>query len=270
MQKIDLDTVFKSKNPSLYKLVPNFVMRYLKKIVHQKEINDFLDEHGHLTGNEYTTQVLKTLEIAYNVNFTTPIDKDKKYILTSNHPLGGADGIILIDYFSRYFKKVLFPVNDLLLHMHNVKEFFVPINKHGKQSREVAELMNRAFESDAQILLFPAGLVSRRKKSIIRDPEWKKNFIFRAKKYQRDIIPIHISGRNSNFFYRLANLRTTLRIKTNIEMLYLSDELFKHRGEKITVTVGEPISHKVFDSKKTTNQWAEYVKNKVYDLDKKR
>lgn len=269
MREIDLDAVFKDKNPKLYKLLPKFVMQYLKRIVHQKEINDFLKEHGELMGNEYTKQVLKTLEIEYTVEFTKPITKDKKYILASNHPLGGADGIILLDYFSRYFDKVKFPVNDLLLHMHNVKEFFVPINKHGKQSKQVAQLMNEAFESDAQILLFPAGLVSRRKKRIIRDPQWRNNFIFKARKYKRDIVPIHISGSNSNFFYNLANIRTFLGVKTNIEMLYLSDELFKHKGQKIKITVGKPIKHETFDKTKTADEWSEYVKNEVYDLVKK-
>lgn len=266
MQEIDLDAVFKGKNPRLYRLLPRFVMQYLKRIVHQREINDFLREYGHLMGNDYTKQVLKTLEIEYEVEFTEPISKDKKYIIVSNHPLGGADGILLIDYFSRFFQKVLFPVNDLLLHLHNVKDFFIPINKHGKQSKEVAQLMNNAFESDAQILLFPAGLVSRRKKGIVRDTEWKKNFILRAIKYKRDVIPVHVTGSNSSFFYNLANIRAFLGIKTNIEMLYLSDELFKHRGKKIKVTVGKPIDYKTFDKTKNANEWSEYVKQKVYSL----
>lgn len=266
MQKIDLDSVFIKKNPRLHKLLPSFVLNYLKKVVHQEELNDFIGEHGEKTGLDFTKSALETLRITYDVSFEEPLDKTKKYILTSNHPLGGPDGIILLDYFGRYFDKVLFPVNDILLEIKNVSEFFVPINKHGAQSRKAAQLMDEAFASDAQILLFPAGLVSRKKRGVIKDLEWKKTFVARAKKYERHVVPVHISGRNSSFFYNLANIRTFFKIKYNIEMLYLADELFKQQGKNFEIKVGKPINYNTFDKSKAPQQWAEYVRKKVYDL----
>ncbi|PID88956.1 MAG: glycerol acyltransferase, partial [Bacteroidia bacterium] len=185
----------------------------------------------------------------------------------ANHPLGGADGIILIDYFSRFFDKVLFPVNDILMEVENMSDIFLPVNKHGSQSRVGAKLMEEALASDAQMLFFPAGLVSRKKKGgKIEDLEWKKHFITKAVKHNRDIVPIFITGRNSNFFYNLANLRSFFGIKANLEMLYLSDELFKQKGKKITIKVGKPLKSSIFDKSRTPEEWAKFVKDKVYNF----
>ena len=147
---------------------------------------------------------------------------------------------------------------------------FVPINKHGGQAKEAAIIIESAYKSDSTILTFPAGLVSRKQKGIIKDLEWKKSFIVKAKKHQRDIVPIHISGRNSNFFYNLANFRKFIGIKANLEMLYLVNELFKQRGKRFKITIGEPIPYESIDRSLNNNQWAEKIKNQCYDLaDKK-
>lgn len=267
MKEIDLDSVFKKKNPKLYRFIPKFVLRFLKKLIHQEELNEFIRKDGNAQGNDFTSKALKTLNITYTVDFEDDnLDKKGRYILASNHPLGGPDGIMLIDYFSRYFDKIIFPVNDILLEVENVKEFFVPINKHGAQSREAARLMDNAFASSSQILLFPAGLVSRKQKGEIKDLEWKKNFINKAIQHNRDIIPIHISGRNSNFFYNLANIRSFLKIKINFEMLLLPNELFKQKGRNFTIKVGKPIKNSTFDKTRKPDEWASFVKEKVYEL----
>lgn len=266
MKEIDIAKAFQSKNPKLFKLLPGFVIRYLKRIIHEDELNDFIKEYGNEVGNEFTKKALETLEVTYNVEFEEPLDKNGRYVLAANHPLGGPDGIILIDYFSRYFDKVVFPVNDLLMQVKNMSDYFIPINKHGVQSREGAILMEDSLASDAQILMFPAGLVSRKKKGKIQDLEWQKHFIVKAKKHKRDVVPVFITGENSNFFYNLANIRAFLGIKANIEMLYLSDELFKQRGKKFTIRIGKPIKYNTFDSSKRPVEWAAFVKEKVYNL----
>ncbi len=267
MQKIDIDSVFKKKSPRLYRCLPKFVLSYLKRIVHQNEINEFIHQYGALKGGEFTTNALKTLGISYEVEFLEDLDPNKRYFLVSNHPLGGADGIMLIDYFSRYFPKIHFPVNDILMEVENMEGIFIPINKHGSQSRKSAQLMEKALASDAQILLFPAGLVSRKKKrGGIEDLEWKKHFIAKAIQHQRDVVPIFISGENSNFFYNLAKIRSFLGIKLNLEMLYLADELFKQKGKKFQIKLGKIIKYTIFDNSLTPKEWAAFVKKEVYNL----
>jgi putative hemolysin len=264
--KIDIEKVFASKNEKVSKLLPGFIIRYLKRIIHQEELNVFLSKNHQKKGIEFANSILQELDITFEIIGLENIKPDGRYIFASNHPLGGPDGIILISIFGKYFPRIKFLVNDILMNIENLSDVFVPINKHGGQAKEAAIIIEEAYQSDATILTFPAGLVSRKQKGIIKDLEWKKSFIAKAKKHKRDIVPIHIDGRNSNFFYNLANLRKFLRIKSNLEMLYLPNELFKQRGKKFTVIVGKPISHQTFDKSLSYDQWAERIKKETYKL----
>lgn len=161
-------------------------------------------------------------------------------------------------------------MNDPILYNHgykkNVDGIFVPINKHGAQATENVRRINAMFESDVQVMSFPAGLVSRRKKGVIRDVVWQKSIITKARQTKRDIIPMHVSGRCSNFFYNLANLRKFLRIKVNLEMFFLPNESYKHRNKHFVITFGKPIPYQTFDKRFTPVQWAARVKDFSYTL----
>lgn len=264
--KIDVEKVFASKSEKLAKLLPGFIIRYLKRIIHQDELNDFLQRNHTKHGVEFADSVLEELQISFEIKGLENISKEGNYIFASNHPLGGPDGIILISIFGKFFPKIRFLVNDLLMNVTNLSDVFIPINKHGGQAKEAAKLIENAYNSDVTILTFPAGLVSRKQKGKIEDLEWKKSFIAKSVKYKRDIVPIHIDGRNSNFFYNLANLRKFLGLKSNLEMLYLPNELFKQRGRKFTIQIGKPISYQTFDKRFSYEQWAEKIKRETYKL----
>ncbi len=265
-QKIDLKKVFASKSEKVARLIPGFIISYLKRIVHQDELNDFLSKNHHKQGINFSQAVLDELSISYDIKGLDKLDKSKRYLLVANHPLGGPDGLILISIFGKHFEGIRFLVNDILMNIKNMGKVFVPINKHGGQAKNTAKIIESAYESDSSILTFPAGLVSRRQNGIIEDLEWKKSFIVKAKKHQRDIVPIHISGRNSNFFYRLANFRKWIGLKANIEMLYLVNELFKQRGKKFKITIGDPIPFDSLDRSLNHNQWAEKIRKQCYEL----
>jgi len=189
-----------------------------------------------------------------------------RFLFVANHPLGGFDGNMLIYIIRKHYPRVVFLVNDILMNLKNMDEFFIPINKHGGQSRESVKQLDEAYRSGIQIISFPSGMVSRKLKGKIQDLVWQKNFIIKAKQYQRDVIPVHISGRNSNFFYRLANVRKFLGIKWNLEMLYLIDETYKHQNKTFSFTIGKPIPYTDFDHRYTPIEWAARVRDVVYRL----
>jgi len=264
--EIDVEQVLYGKNPKLRKVVPGFFVRYLKKIVHQDEINATLKIKGHLKDNEFNEAILDMMGITYRVSGAESLPAGGRYIFVSNHPLGGLDGMVFIKELSHHYQSIKFPVNDILLYLKNYSGIFVPINKHGAQGREAARELEEAYASGSQILYFPAGLCSRRKKGVIKDLQWQKSFISKAIQHKRDVIPCYFSGRNSSFFYNLANLRTALGIKANIEMLYLADEMFRQKGKDIDLVFGEPVPWQTFDKSKSLSGWAEWVKNKTYEL----
>ena len=265
-QAIDVENVLYSKNPALKKVVPKFIVNYLKRIVHQDDINEFLRECSHLRDADMVGAFLSKFEIKFKVSGTENIPEKGRCIFVSNHPLGGLDGLVFIYELSKHFPDIKFPVNDILTNIENLSGILLPVNKHGSQGKEAARMIEDAYASDSQILYFPAGLCSRKKRGVIKDLIWHKSFISKAIQHKRDVVPAYFSGRNSNFFYNLANIRKFLGIKGNIEMLYLADEMFKQKGKEISLTFGKPIPWQTFDKSRSAPEWADWVKSKSYEL----
>jgi 1-acyl-sn-glycerol-3-phosphate acyltransferase len=265
-QKLDLEKILYSKNPSLKKVIPGFVINYLKRIVHQDELNIFLNKYGHLKDAELIEAGLKHFEIKFKVYGSEKIPGTGRYIFVSNHPLGGVDGLIFIYELSKHYPEIKFPVNDILTNIENLSGIFLPVNKHGSQGKDAAIRIEEAYSSDSQILYFPAGLCSRKKRGVIKDLQWHKSFISKAIQHKRDIVPAYFSGRNSSFFYNLSNIRKSLGIKVNIEMLYLADEMFKQKDKEIFLVFGKPIPWEIFDKTRSALEWADWVKSKSYEL----
>lgn len=265
--QIDVEGLIGSKNPKLLKLIPRFILRYVKRVIHQNEINDFLRKNNDVYNLDFANNILEMFNTSIKIVGEENIPRDGNPIIVSNHPLGGLDGIALISTVGKYRNDLVFPVNDLLLYLRNLNGIFLPINKHGRNSSDAVREFDNAFASKENALLyFPAGLCSRKIKGKIVDLEWKKTVITKAKKYQRDIVPVHFEGRNRNFFYNLANIRKFLGIKANIEMLYLPDEMYHQYNKTFTITFGKPISAATFTREKTDAEWAIWLKEEVYKL----
>jgi hypothetical protein len=251
IKTIDVQAVLRSKNPRLEKIIPSFAINYLKRIIHQDELNDFLNNWGHLKDARFIGAALEYFKISYNVLGKENIPAGGRYIFASNHPLGGLDGLVFMYELSKYFSDIKFPVNDILLNIENLSGIFLPVNKHGAQAKEAVKALDEAYASECQILYF----------------QWHKSFITKAIQHKRDIVPAFFSGRNSSFFYNLSNLRNSLGIGANIEMLYLPDEMFRQRGKDITLVFGKSIPWQTFDHSKSPAEWADWVKSKSYDLE---
>ena len=266
--RIDVEGVIGSKNPRLLKVIPSFLIRLVKKLIHQKEINQILEHHGHLKGKAFASAALGELGIKYNVHGIEKIKKKGRYIFVSNHPLGGLDGMILIEVFGEMYDNVKFVVNDLLMHIEPLKSVFVPVNKYGRQHIDNAKLILDAYSSEAQILYFPAGLCSRMTNGKIQDLNWKKSFVNQAIKHGRDIVPIFFGGRNSTFFYKFANIRKSLGIKFNYETILLPHEMFKQRNAIFDIFIGDPISHETLLNEGNPAYWSDRLRSEVYNLNR--
>ncbi len=267
--KVDLEEVIRSKNPKLLKVLPGFVIRYVKRVIHQDDLNQIIFNLKDLYNLDYVNQGLRELGASYTVEGLENIPDNGRFIFAGNHPLGGLDGLVLMSAVGRKFSNVKFIVNDLLLNLKNMDGIFVPVNKHGRQSTDYAKRIDDTYKSDGQILYFPAGLCSRKIKGKIIDLEWQRNFINKAIEYKRDIIPFYFEARNTNFFYNLANFRKKLGIKANLEMFYLVDEMFKQRSKRIHLIFGKPVPYTFFDGSKSKRQWADYIRGEVYSLGRK-
>ena len=264
---IDIDKVLREKAPKYYKYIPGFVVSYLKRIVHQEELNVFLRDSKDKVGVDFLKACLEFLDANIVVKGEENLPKEGLYTFVSNHPLGGQDGVALGYILGSFYNgKVKYMVNDLLMNLQGLAPLCIPINKTGKQAKDFPRMVEAGFASDDQLIMFPAGLCSRRQNGVIRDLDWKKTFIVKSVQTHRDVVPIHFEGRNSNFFYNLANICKFLGIKINSTTLDMWSEMLKNRHKTFTVTIGKPISWQTFDKSKTPAEWAGYVKDIVYKL----
>ncbi|MFD1550964.1 1-acyl-sn-glycerol-3-phosphate acyltransferase [Putridiphycobacter roseus] len=263
---IDLDKIINDRNPRLKKWLPNFLLNYLKKILHQKEINEIINATENLDGFEFCTYVLQQFNIKIDVHGLENIPRSGGQIFAANHPLGGMDALAIVQEMQPIRTDFKFVVNDVLLNLKPLQNLFIGVNKLGSNSKESITAFNQEFEKEQGIFVFPAGLVSRKKKNKVKDLVWKKTFISRSRKFKKDVIPVFLDGELSDFFYNLANFRERIGLKTNIEMLYLVNELFKQKNKTYPLYFGKSIPFHTFDKSKTDLEWAAYVKNKVYTL----
>lgn len=264
---IDIDKILKDKAGEKAKRVPRFLVSYLKKILHQDEINEFLVSVADKRGVDFVEACMSYLDITLEVEGKENLPKDGLCTFVSNHPLGGQDGIALGYLLGKHYDgRIKYLVNDLLMNLHGLAPLCIPINKTGSQSRDFPRMVEAGFRSDSHIIMFPAGLCSRRNNGVIKDLEWKKTFITKSVETQRDVVPIHFEGRNSDFFYNLANFCKFFGIKFNIAMLYLVDEMYKNRHKTFRVVIGKPIPWQTFNKSRPASQWAEYVRDIVYKL----
>ena len=263
---IDIEKAIKNGDSKFLKSLPDFVIRLIKRLIHEDEMNAVIHRSRHLTGVPFIKNVMDEWNMKIDIRGSENIPSGGRFVFVANHPVGGMDALTFFIVVNGFFADVISPSNELLNNIPNLRPLILGLNVFGKNTKETATKLNDLFVSDKQVLLFPSGEVSRRKKGIISDIIWHKSFITKSIQYERDIIPFHISGRNSNLFYNVANLRNLLGIKMYIETMLLPNEMMKQRNSTVRITIGKVIPYKTFTPEYSHLEWAQKVRSTVYSL----
>ncbi len=263
---IDIEKEFRTSKSRFFKSLPRFVINLLRKLIREDEMNKTIYRSRHLDGVPFVEDVLRNWNVGIRMKGTGNIPSSGRFIFVANHPVGAIDSLAFLCLIQRYMKNVVSPSNEMLGRIPNLRSVMVGINVFGKNTKNTATELEKLFKSDMQVMIFPSGEVSRRKKGAIRDPVWQKTFVTKAIQHQRDIIPVHISGRNSNLFYFVANLRKFLGIRMYLETILLPREMMNQRNSPVTLTVGKPVPWQSLTSDKTQQEWAQVIKDIVYNL----
>lgn len=267
--------LMEEKNPKLAARIPAVAFALLERVAHQREVNRYILQTWGLKPREALDWALETLGISCSFveGSGTALPESGRITMVANHPHGGADALILLDLLTRTYGEAVVPANDLVQHVAPLAPFFAPINKHGS-NREYYRRIDALFASDTPLLLFPAGRTGRPAGRGIRgapivDFPWTGTFLKKSRRYGRTIVPVHIRGRNSTVFYTVARLRTLLKIRLNLEMLLLVDELMKQRGRIFEAIIGPPIDSARLDRQRSAQEWADAVRSYVGALGRK-
>jgi putative hemolysin len=263
---IDIEKIIGDRNPSLLRWMPGFVLNYIKRIAHEKDLNHVFAKHGHLVGIPFLDEVFKeTFPIRFKLEGVENIPASGGVVMVSNHPLGGIDGVSLIAAVGAHRKDLKFIVNDVLMNIKQFEPVFLPVNKLAANTKDTFRMIDAQFASEDVTLIFPAGLCSRKTDGVIKDLEWKRTFVSKARANKRSIIPVFFEAQNSSFFYNLSNFRKKIGIKANVEMFYLSDEMFRQRGNTFRIVFGKPIPLAEY-SKLKDQAAADAIREHVYLL----
>jgi 1-acyl-sn-glycerol-3-phosphate acyltransferase len=261
---IDLDQVVATKFKG--KKLPPFVMRFLKRFIHQDWINENMKFCR--DGEGFYEDALKRLDVRIEVEGKERVPQDgTRYIFVSNHPLGGIDGLALTDFVQKNYGHTRLLVNDFLMNFKAVRPQSVAVNKTGSQSRDILQQLDEAYQSSDQMMIFPAGLCSRRIKGKVQDLPWTKTFITKSVESGRTVVPVHFIGENPARFYRADwFFRKFLKIQFNIPMLFLPDAMYHTQHKTFRVILGDPLPPGTFDKSRKPAEWAAWVREKVYQL----
>ncbi len=272
MEKVvDVKKAIRSSKSMFYRMMPNFAINRIKKIIHEDQLNQIHNKYAHLWGIDYVKALLfEEFKVKIDIIGEENVDKNEKYVYIANHPLGGIDALGFLYVIHKIHGNVVSPSNQLFEYIPNLSPLIVGINVFGHNDKKRAMAVNKAFESDNQIMIFPAGEVSRLINGKIQDPPWHKTFVTKAVQYKRDIVPVFITGRNSDKFYRTANIRKKLGVKLYVETLLLPAEMLQQYGYHLTFIIGEPISYKEIKNSGLSHiQWTEKIRKIVYGMGEK-
>lgn len=287
-QSISVRALFRRKNPALARKIPAALFLLLERIAHSRELSAFLQDAHTLSPMAALDLAVHELRITWRVSGTALPACGDHLTIVANHPHGGADAIILLHLLMRTYGAAQVPANDLVQVLSPLAPLFVPVNKHGSNNDHFRRL-DAVFADSKPLLIFPAGRTGRPAgadgypdpggfsrgalprnqrdgRRPIVDYPWAKTFVKKSRAHGRTIVPVHIAGRNSWRFYAIAWLRARLRIRLNLEMLLLVDELARRRGRHVRLTVGTPIDARLFDKSRPDEEWAEHVRRYVHAL----
>ena len=240
--QIDVAGVLRQRLGARASHVPAWLVRRLERLICQDKLNEMLRVAYPRRGADFCRAVTSHLGVSLDISGADRLPASPRVLIVSNHPLGGLDGMALIEAFDGLYPGGLkFVVNDLLNAVEPLSDVFLPINKHGAQSRDAVRAIDEAFASGRPVLMFPAGLCSRRRKGTVADLEWQKMFVQKARQSGRPIVPVHFTGRNSDRFYRWASWRERLGIRFNFEMVLLPSEVFRAEGSRFEIRIGAPV-----------------------------
>lgn len=265
MDYINLNKLILKNNSNLLQILPKFCIYFLKLIIREKEINKILTKYSHYEGIEFLSKIIEELNIKVEIDGIDNLPENGKCFFVANHPFGFIDGLILTYTIGKKYGDFRAIGNEYFLLIPHLKSKIAAVNVFGTNPKNYTIELQKLFASNLPITHFPAGLVSRVKKRQVEDPHWKKSFIKQAVNYQRDIIPFYFYGRNSYLFYFIYVVRKALRIKATIELAILPHEIFNKRNKTIHVKIGKAILYSTFDKSKSNDEWAQYVKQQVYN-----
>ncbi|MBN1650585.1 MAG: 1-acyl-sn-glycerol-3-phosphate acyltransferase [Bacteroidales bacterium] len=263
---IDLEKIIKEGDSEFLKKLPVFIVKLIKRVIWQKELNEILARNESTIGVDFLFKMVEEFKINIEIEGLENLPENGKCFFAANHPLGVIDGLVLTTTVAKKYGNFKAIANDAFLFIPQLRPLVAAVSVFGRSSRQYIAALDEVYQSEIPITHFPAGLVSRRFEGKVQDSAWQKSFISKSIASKRDIVPFYFYNKNSRLFYSIYTVRKFLGLKLNLELALLPHEAFLKRNKTIKVKIGKPISYQTFDKSLSHNEWAQNVRNQVYAL----
>lgn len=235
------------------------------------KVNGIYSRCCHVRGHEFSTLLLKDLDITYEVNNPELIDQfpEGAFITVSNHPFGALDGITLISFMGDQRSDFKVMVNSVLTYIDAMSPNFIAVEPYSDKKGSVVNMKGikesiRHLRDGHPLGFFPAGGVSKIQSNLrIEDNEWAENIVRLISQMKLPVVPIYFHGHNSLFFYLLG------LISWKIRTLRLAPEVFRAHGRKIRISLGTPISVEEQQACGSIAELGKFLRSRTYEAGKR-
>ena len=233
------------------------------------EINRLFDEAADYQGPAFADHLLENMGLTVDVapEQLENIPKEGGFIVVSNHPFGGIEGVMLLSVVAKRRPDFKLMANFILSHIPNLKDCFFSVNPFEKNPEWKSSVggIKGAIQHVAAgngLGIFPAGEVSRyHGHDYPEDLPWSNSIARIIKNANVPVIPVFWDGQNSARFYRWDKINSMLGTAR------LTRELANKRDQHVILQIGKPILPAEVEAYEKPAELAAYLRSRSYALE---
>ena len=238
-------------------------------VIRLGKINRLFDGAADYQGREFADHLLENMKITIDVSpeQLENIPKKGGFIIVSNHPFGGIEGVMLLSAIGKVRPDFKLMANFILSHIPNLKECFFSVNPFEKNPEWKSSVggIKGAIQHIAAsngLGVFPAGEVSRyHGHDYPEDLPWNTSIARIAKNANVPVIPVFWEGRNSKLFYAVDKIHPMLgTARLTKELINKHDSCFK-------LQIGKPVLTSEIKLYENPKDLAAYLRSRSYALE---
>ena len=269
MSLISKSDLIKASGLSKLGFLKNPAASAIMRLTRIDKVNKLYDGLKDKVGKDFFDSFVRDRDLKYIVfeEDLARIPKAGPFILVSNHPLGGIDGVLMTKILTEIRPDFKIMGNFLLEKIEPMKPYVISVNpfenrKELKNSSSGMRETLKHLENGGCVGIFPAGEVSNRNNEFgeIMDKKWEKPALKLMKMAKVPVVPMYFHAKNSRLFYQVAKLHPDL------QTLLLPSEMMYKREKPIRIRLGKPVSVKVLEDHDTIEELGEFLQKKIYLL----
>jgi putative hemolysin len=213
-----------------------FVLKILGKLLCLDEILMLRDKLNDRHNFELLHEIIKYAGLTFSVKNIDRVPSGGRLLVVANHPLGGADWILMVQCLKAIRKDIKVVINkDVHTLIVNMRDLFIPVDTYAAFNDLARKQIGECLEREEAVIIYPSGGISILTRKGVRDRRWKNGVARFSREHHTDILPVYIRGRFKLIFYLYP-----IRLRRFLLVRNLLHPSLKH----VELVIGNRISYK--------------------------